>query len=131
MRLTTPEKFNCSDQAHISCAHFICRATESHALCTCLPVNWPRTVNRRVQHMADFIRGAWSCILLHLGGVITPNQIPLTTMVTYIQKSYRSRISKSLSHNTCMQCGTSHLQTVQENILSHIIFSDLQIHTKC
>ena len=26
-------------------------------------------------------------------GVITPNQIPLTTIVTYLQKSYRSRIS--------------------------------------
>ena len=46
---------------------------------------------------------------------------------------------KPLGHYTCMQCGTSHLQTVQENILSHIIFSDLQevysgnrqIHTKC
>ena len=26
-------------------------------------------------------------------GVITPNQIPLTTIITYLQKSYRSRIS--------------------------------------
>ena len=26
-------------------------------------------------------------------GVITPNQIPLTNIVTYLQKSYRSRIS--------------------------------------
>ena len=26
-------------------------------------------------------------------GVITPNQIPLTTIVTYLQKFYRSRIS--------------------------------------
>ena len=26
-------------------------------------------------------------------GVITPNQIPLTTIVTYLQKRYRSRIS--------------------------------------
>ena len=26
-------------------------------------------------------------------GVITPNQIPLTTIVTYLQKGYRSRIS--------------------------------------
>ena len=26
-------------------------------------------------------------------GVITPNPIPLTTMITYLQKSYRSRIS--------------------------------------
>ena len=26
-------------------------------------------------------------------GVITPNQIPLTTIITYLQKRYRSRIS--------------------------------------
>ena len=30
-------------------------------------------------------------------GVITPNQIPLTTIVTYLQKSYRSRISNHLT----------------------------------
>ena len=28
-------------------------------------------------------------------GVITPNQIPWTTIVTYLQKSYRSRISNN------------------------------------
>ena len=32
------------------------------------------------------------CHILFLG-VITPNQIPLTTIVTYLQKSYRRRIS--------------------------------------
>ena len=46
--------------------------------------------------------------------------LPLTTIVTYLQKRYRSRL-QPLGHYTCMQCGTSHLQTVQENILSHII----------
>ena len=30
---------------------------------------------------------------------------------------------KPLGHYTCMQCGTSHLQTVQENILLHIILT--------
>ena len=30
---------------------------------------------------------------------------------------------KPLGHYTCMQSGTSHLQTVQENILSHIILA--------
>ena len=30
---------------------------------------------------------------------------------------------KPLGHYTCMQCGTSHLQIVQENILSHIILA--------
>ena len=46
---------------------------------------------------------------------------------------------KPLGHYICMQSGTSHLQTVQEKILSHIIFSDLQevysgkcqIYTRC
>ena len=57
-------------------------------------------------------------------GVITLNKIPLTTIVTYLQKSYKSRISNHwATHYTCMQCGTSHLQTVQENILSHIILA--------
>ena len=112
-------------------------------------------------------------------GVITPNQIPLTTIVTHIFKNvteaefqttgplylhavwnipftnsprkhtvtyhFRCHYTKSnpiddhsniylskklqkqnfkpLGHYTCMQCGTSHLQTVQENILSHIILA--------
>ena len=30
---------------------------------------------------------------VNVSGVITPNHISLTTMVTYLQKSYRSRIS--------------------------------------
>ena len=28
-----------------------------------------------------------------------------------------------MGHYTCMQCGTSHLQTVQETLLSHIILA--------
>ena len=36
----------------------------------------------------------WLPVNKHIhSGVITPNQIPLTTIVTYLQKSYRSRIS--------------------------------------
>ena len=54
-------------------------------------------------------------------GVITPNQIPLTTIVTYFSKTLQKPNFKQLGHYTCMQCGTSHLQTVQENTLSHII----------
>ena len=72
-------------------------------------------------------------------GVITPNKIPLTTIVTHLQKRLQKQNFKPLGHYTCMQCGTSHLQTFQENTLSHIIFSDLQevysgnrqIHTTC
>ena len=41
-------------------------------------------------------------------------------------KKLQKQNFKPLGHYTCMQCGTSHLQNVQENILSHIIFSDLQ-----
>ena len=56
-------------------------------------------------------------------GVITPNQIPLTTIVTYLQVKLQKQNFKPLGHYTCMQCGTSHLQTVQENILSRIILA--------
>ena len=38
-------------------------------------------------------------------------------------KTLQKQNIKPLSHYTCMQCGTSHLQTVQENILSHIILA--------
>ena len=38
-------------------------------------------------------------------------------------KKLQKQNFKPLSHYTCMQCGTSHLQTVQENILSHIILA--------
>ena len=52
-------------------------------------------------------------------GVITPNIIPLMTIVTYLQKSYRSRISNHWATISAYSVvGTSHLQTVQENILS-------------
>ena len=72
-------------------------------------------------------------------GVITPNQIPLTTIVTYLQKRIQKQNFKPLGHYTCMQCGTSHLQTVQtvlQNILSHndlqeVYSGNRQIHTKC
>ena len=56
-------------------------------------------------------------------GVITPNKIPLTIMVSYLQKKLQKQNFKPLGHYTCMQCGTSHLQTIQENILSHIILA--------
>ena len=38
-------------------------------------------------------------------------------------KTLQKQNFKSLGHYTCMQCGTSHLQKVQENILSHIILA--------
>ena len=38
-------------------------------------------------------------------------------------KKLQKQNFKSLGHYTCMQCGTSHLQKVQENILSHIILA--------
>ena len=36
---------------------------------------------------------------------------------------------KQLGHYPCMQCGTSHLQTVQDNILSHIILETYRTFT--
>ena len=38
-------------------------------------------------------------------------------------KTLQKQNFKPLGHYTCMQCGTSHLQTVQENILSRIILA--------
>ena len=38
-------------------------------------------------------------------------------------KKLQKQNFKPLGHYTCMQCGTSHLQKVQENILSHIILA--------
>ena len=35
-------------------------------------------------------------------------------------KKLQKQNFKPLGHYTCMQCGASHLQKVQENILSHI-----------
>ena len=38
-------------------------------------------------------------------------------------KKLQKQNFKPLGHYTCMQCGTSHLQKVQENILPHIILA--------
>ena len=38
-------------------------------------------------------------------------------------KKLQKQNFKPLGHYTCMQCGTSHLQTVQKNILSRIILA--------
>ena len=54
-------------------------------------------------------------------------------------KKLQKQNLKPLGHYTCMQCGTSHLQQVQEKITVTYHFSDLQevysgnlqIHTKC
>ena len=64
---------------------------------------------------------------------------PIDDHSNIFSKKLQKQNFKPSGHYTCMQCGTSHLQTVQENILSHIIFRDLQevysgnrqIHIKC
>ena len=52
-------------------------------------------------------------------GVITPKSNPIDDN-SNISSNMLQKNFKPLGHYTCMQCGTSHLQTVQENILSHI-----------
>ena len=42
-------------------------------------------------------------------------------------KKLQKQNFKPLGHYTCLQCGTSHLQKVQENILSRIITGSLQL----
>ena len=64
---------------------------------------------------------------------------PIDDQSNISSKNLQKQNFKPLGHYTCMQCGTSHLQTVQENILSHIILAtykevysgNRQIHTKC
>ena len=71
-------------------------------------------------------------------GVITPNQIPLTTIVAYLQKAYRSRISNHWTTiPACSVVPPIYKQSKKTYITYH--FSDLQevysgnrqIHTKC
>ena len=76
----------------------------------------------------------WTCLWCHY-----TKSNPIDDHSNISSKMLQKQNFKLLGHSTCMQCGTSHLQRVQENILSHIIFSDLrevysgnrQIHTKC
>ena len=71
-------------------------------------------------------------------GVITPNQIPLTTIVTYLQKRYRSRISNHwVTISACNVVPPIYKQIRKHTVTYH--FSDYQefysdnrqIHTKC
>ena len=68
---------------------------------------------------------------LFITGVITPNQIPLTTIVTYLQESYRSRISNHWA--TIPACSV--VPPFTNNPRKYTVtyhFSDLQeFHTKC
>ena len=48
---------------------------------------------------------------------------PIDDHSNIYSKMLQKQNFKPLGHYTCMQCGTSHLQTVQENILSHIILA--------
>ena len=48
---------------------------------------------------------------------------PIDNHSNISSKRLQKQNFKPLGHYTRMQCGTSHLQTVQENILSHIILA--------
>ena len=48
---------------------------------------------------------------------------PIDDHTNISSKKLQKQNFKPLGHYTCMQCGTSHLQTVQENILSHNILA--------
>ena len=91
-----------------------------------LSLNLPYSVTRGEQvilHVLVFNYLGQDVNVRSAAGVMTPNQIPLTTIVTYLQNKLQKQNFKPLGHYTCMQCGTSHLQTVQENILSRIILA--------
>ena len=61
-------------------------------------------------------------------GVITPNQIPLTTIVTYLQKCYRSRIS---NHWATIYPIYKRTVTYHFSDLKEVYSGNRYIHTKC
>ena len=71
-------------------------------------------------------------------GVITPNQIPLTTIVTYLQKGYRSRISNhwplylhAVWYLPFTNSPRKHTVTYYFSNLQEVYSGNHQIHTKC
>ena len=70
-------------------------------------------------------------------GVITPNQIPLTTIVTYLHKSYRSRISNhwatipAVWYLPFIKSPRKHTVTYHFRDLQEVYNGNRQIHTKC
>ena len=100
-------------------------------------------VSKRVKKPARFSDGSTSCISLKfkyeaIGGFATGVSTryvelhyrchytklnPIDDHINISPKMLQKRNFKPLGHYTCIQCGTPHLQTVQENILSHIILA--------
>ena len=68
-------------------------------------------------------------------GVITPNHIPLTTIVTYLQKCYRSRIGPLYLHAVWYLPFTNsprkYTITYHFSDLQEVYSGNRQIHTKC
>ena len=56
-------------------------------------------------------------------GIITPNKIPLTTIVTYLQKRYRSRISNHWATIPACSVVPPIYKQLKKNILSHIMLA--------
>ena len=79
------------------------------------------------------------CTVLCSIGVITPNQIPLTTIVTYLQKSYRSRISNhwatlylhAVWYLPFTKSPRKHTVTYHFSDLQEVYSGNRQIRTKC
>ena len=74
-----------------------------------------------------------NCYLqLCLLGVITPNQIPLTPIVTYLQKCYRSRLYlHAVWYLPFTNSPRKHTVTYHFSDLQEVYSGNRQIHTKC
>ena len=70
---------------------------------------------RKIQKLELYEHILWWCHYTKSNPIDDHNNIS--------SKTLQKQNFKPLGHYTCMQCGTSHLQTVQENILSRIILA--------
>ena len=104
-------------------------------------LNWHDPTRKCSFHCHQLLKAVTFCIMNTVVciGVITPNQIPLTTIVTYLQKRYRSSI---LNHwATIPACSVwylpftyiprKHTVTYHFSDLQEVYSGNRQIHTKC
>ena len=86
------------------------------ACATAFPSN--TIISMRLSDSASIYTDVWVIIRCHY-----TKSNPIDDHSNISSKTLQKQNFKPLGHYTCMQCGTSHLQKVQENILSHIILA--------
>ena len=77
-------------------------------------IQWERSLSKSFA----LIKGLKQAIRCHY-----TKSNPIDDHSNISSKKLQKQNFKPMGHYTCMQCGTSHLQKVQQNILSHIILA--------